>query len=99
MNQIEKLRDDLMKRFPDIPIEIDAPADDRGPWFLNMERAGGVPAVVVEWRPDRGFGVSTPGADDFGMGPDEVYSNTKAVFDRIVRLMLSGGPITRPPDR
>jgi DNA-binding XRE family transcriptional regulator len=96
MNQIEKLRDDLIKRFPDLSVEIDAPADDRGPWFLDIRRAAAAPPVVVQWRPDRGFGISTPGADDYGVGPDEVYANTKATFDRVVRLILSGGR-TEPP--
>ena len=90
MNQIEKLRDDLTKRFPDVPIEIDAPAEDGGPWFLDVRRAGDSPPVVVEWRPDRHFGVSTPGADDYGTGPDELYGNTKATSDRVVGLILSG---------
>jgi DNA-binding XRE family transcriptional regulator len=96
MNQIERLRDDLTRRFPELTTGIDAPADDSGPWFLDVRRGGGTPPVVVEWRPDRGFGVSTPGADDYGSGPDEVYTNTKAAFDRVVRLILSGGR-TEPP--
>jgi DNA-binding XRE family transcriptional regulator len=96
MNQIEKLRDDLTKRFPDLPVEIDAPADNRGPWFLDIRPTGNALPIVVEWRPDRGFGVSTAGADDYGAGPDEIYPNTKATFDRVVRLILSGGR-TEPP--
>lgn len=95
MNQIERLRGDLLKRFPDLEVEIDAPADERGSWFLDARRAAG-PPVVVEWRPDRGFGVSTPGGDDYGVGPDEVYPNARGAFDRVVRLILSGGK-TEPP--
>jgi len=90
MNQIAKLRDNLKNRFPDIPMEVDAPADDRGRWFLDIRSTGNAGPIVVEWRPDRGFGVSTPGADDYGTGPDEVYTNLKATFDRVVRLILSG---------
>src|SRR5262249_29648851 len=84
MNQIERLRSDLLGRFPDAAMEIDQPADHRGSWFLDVSREGGAPPIVVEWRPDRGFGVSTPGAGEFGTGPDEVYPNAKAAFDRIV---------------
>jgi len=91
VNQLERLRDELTQRFPDLAIAIDEPADDRGPWFLDVRRGGDVPPVVVEWRPDRGFGVSTPGADEYGSGPDEVYPNLRATFDRVVRLVLSGG--------
>lgn len=96
MNQIERLRDDLAGRFPALAVELDAPADAGGPWFLDVRRPGALVPVVVEWRPDRGFGVSTPGADDFGSGPDEVYPNARAAFDRVVRLVLSGGR-TEPP--
>jgi DNA-binding XRE family transcriptional regulator len=96
MNQIERLRGDLAKRFPDVTMELDEPADERGPWFLDVRRGDDLPPIVVEWRPDRGFGVSTPGGDDYGTGPDEVYPNVKAAFDRVVRLVLSGGR-SEPP--
>jgi len=96
MNQVERLRGDLVNRFPDLTVGIDAPADEQGPWFLDVQRGGDALPVVVEWRPDRGFGVSTPGGNDYGSGPDEIYPNMKATFDRIVRLVLSGGR-TEPP--
>jgi hypothetical protein len=96
MNQVERLREELTRRFPGLTAEIDAPADDQGSWYLDVQRSGDAPPVVVEWRPDRGFGVSTPGGDDYGSGPDEVYPNMKAALDRVVRLVLSGGR-TEPP--
>jgi DNA-binding XRE family transcriptional regulator len=96
MNQVERLRDELARRFPNLTVAIDEPADDQGSWFLDVRRDDGIPPVVVEWRPDRGFGVSAPEADDYGSGPDELYPNAKAAFDRVVRLVLSGGR-TEPP--
>jgi len=96
MNQLERLRDDLTKRFPELTAAIDVPAEDQGSWFLDIGREGSSLPLVVEWRPDRGFGISTPGPDDYGSGPDEVYPNLKAAFDRVVRLLLSGGQ-TEPP--
>jgi DNA-binding Xre family transcriptional regulator len=98
MNQIERLENDLLTRFPDLVVMVDPPADGtRGTWHLDVQRNGASP-IVVEWRPDRGFGVSALRADDpaFGVGPDEVYPNLKATFDRLVRLILSGGQ-TEPP--
>jgi DNA-binding Xre family transcriptional regulator len=77
-------------------MEVDEPAGDRGSWYLGVRRGGETPPVVVEWRPDRGFGVSTPTDDDYGSGPDEVYPNMRAAYDRVVRLVLSGGR-TEPP--
>jgi transcriptional regulator with XRE-family HTH domain len=96
MNQIERLRSSLVKRFPGLAIEIDAPANERGSWFLDVRRDGGVPPVVVEWRSDRGFGISTPDGDDYGAGPDEVYTNARAAHDRVVALVLSGGRAEPP---
>lgn len=94
---IQRLRDDLRNRFPDLAAEVDAPADPRGPWFLDLRRERGAAPIVVEWRPDRGFGVSTPGTEEYGLGPDEVYPNAKEAFERVVRLILSGGQTEPPP--
>ncbi len=97
MNQIERLRDDLTRQFRDIETEIDAPDEAGDPWFLDIRRAGnGAPIIVVEWRPDRGFGVSTPRDDEYGAGPDETYPNARTALDRVVGLIVSGGE-TSPP--
>jgi hypothetical protein len=91
MNPIEGLRDDLARRFPGLATEIDPPADGAGLWHLDLRPGGGSPWIVVQWRSDLGFGVSTPGADDYGTKPDEIYPNARAAYDRVVRLLLSGG--------
>ena len=96
MNPIEQLRDDLAGRFPGLPLELDGPAGGDGPWFLDVPRGEGLPPVIVEWRPGRGFGVSTPDGEDYGAGPDEVYPDGRAALDRTVRLILSGGR-SEPP--
>jgi transcriptional regulator with XRE-family HTH domain len=95
MNSIEKLRSELSSRFPDVSVKLDPPADESGLWQLDVRPSSG-PWVVVEWKADRGFGVSTPGGDDYGLKPDELYPNAKAACDRVVRLILSGGR-TEPP--
>ncbi|MGO9915949.1 MAG: hypothetical protein ACLQIB_14745 [Isosphaeraceae bacterium] len=71
MNPIKRLRDELIKRFPGVDAQIDAPAYAMGLWQLDLRPSGGSPWIVVEWKPDTGFGVSTPGADDYGTKPDE----------------------------
>lgn len=91
MNPIERLRDDLANRFPGIDAEIDAPADAAGLWQLDLRPGGSCPWIVVEWKADLGFGVSTPRSDDYGTKPDELYPNAKAVYDRVVQLILSSG--------
>jgi len=98
MNSIERLHSDLRRRFPDVETEIDPPEDrERGTWHLDVLRHGSSP-LVVEWRSDRGFGVSSAEEDDpaFGCGPDEIYPNVRAAFERVSQLILSGGR-TVPP--
>ena len=96
MNPIEALHAALAKRFPDMAMEIDAPADEAGRWHLDVRPGGGAPWIVVEWKTDLGFGISTPGPDDYGTKPDEIYPNEKGAYDRVVGLILSGNR-TEPP--
>jgi DNA-binding XRE family transcriptional regulator len=96
MNQIQRIEQDLAKRFPSLPVSLDEPANEQGPWFLDVRRADRLKPVVIEWRPDRGFGISTPSEHDYGVGPDEVYTNAKDALERAVELIESGGD-SEPP--
>lgn len=93
MNALECLRDRLAARFPDAALDIDRAETETGSWFLDVALQGYT--LVVEWRPDRGFGISTPSPDDFGAKPDEVYEDADAAFERVKALLLSQTP-TRP---
>lgn len=90
MNDLEQLRERLANRFSSASLTIDRPQLDTGTWFLDAELQGHV--VVVQWRADRGFGVSTPSRDDFGSKPDELYDGADAAYDRVVQLLLSQTP-------
>ena len=95
MNAIEKLEKQIGERFPNATLAIDRPAHARGRWFLDVSLRDH--AVVVEWRPDKGFGISTPSGDSYGEGPDEVFPDADAAWRR-VRALLLGRTKTRPPD-
>lgn len=98
MNAIERLESDLVERFPTIKTKMFRPDDRaRGTWQMDILRAKTSP-VVVEWRCDRGFGVTSTDDDDPGLGsaPDEVFTEASDAYNRIVRLVLSGG-LTEPP--
>jgi DNA-binding XRE family transcriptional regulator len=90
MNAIETIHDDLIKRFPNLTIKLDPSGTATGSWFIDVFREGGLDPVNVEWRPDRGFGVTTPGPADYGTGVDEVYGSPKATFERVVHLVETG---------
>lgn len=96
MNGVEHLRDLLTERFPGGSFSILQPTVETGGWFLDVEVQGC--ELVIEWRPGRGFGLSTPADDDFGLGPDEVFEDVDAAFARARALLLSQTS-TRAPTR
>jgi DNA-binding Xre family transcriptional regulator len=96
VNQIERIQADLIARFPGVSAEVDPPAVESGAWHLDVRR-GGDYLVSVEWRPSRGFGISTPKPDDLWSGPDEVYADAATALARIVHLIGTGGQATPPP--
>jgi DNA-binding transcriptional regulator YiaG len=87
MNDLEQLRGRLANRFPDASLAIDVPDADTGTWFLDAGLQGHL--VVVQWRDDRGFGITTPTRDDFGSKPHELYDCADAAYKRVVELLLS----------
>ncbi|HEX8431441.1 MAG TPA: XRE family transcriptional regulator [Longimicrobium sp.] len=86
MNDVENLRERLNARFPTATLTLDTAETDTGSWWLDVELKGHL--VVVEWRPTRGFGVSTPASDDYGAGADEIYPDVESAFARIRSLLL-----------
>lgn len=96
MNALERLRERLAARFPDAALTIDKAETETGGWFLDATLNGYV--LVIEWRRGRGFGLSTPAEADFGQGPDEVYEDVDAAYERAKALLLSQTP-TKPPIR
>ncbi len=96
MNAIECLRERLAARFPESVLAMDPAETETGGWFLDVTLKGY--DLVIEWRPDRGFGISTPAPDDYGAKPDEVYGDVDAAYARAKALLLSQTP-TKPPLR
>jgi DNA-binding transcriptional regulator YiaG len=87
MNGLEQLDERLRARFPEASLTMDRPELETGTWWLDVTLQGHL--VVVQWRADRGFGVSTPTRDDFGTKPHELYECADAAYDRVVELLLS----------
>jgi len=85
MNDIEIIGRDLRTRFPGAIVTIDAPSDPAGIWYVDI-RGGKQQALTIQWRRDRGFGVSTA-AGAFGEGAEETYSTIAQVEDRVAELL------------
>lgn len=95
-NEIERLRDLLENRFPGGSYKLLKPRIETGGWFLDVDL--GVYSLTIEWRPGKGFGLSTPTEGDTFLGPDEVYTDLDAAFERAKALLLSQAA-TKPPLR
>lgn len=93
MNPIEKLERAVRRELPEVKSYLDRPRDAAGRWWLDLELDGH--SVAVEWRPHKGFGLST-GQAGYGEGSDEVYPKLEQAVARAIEL-LSEGKATRPP--
>lgn len=96
MSDIEKLCRELRKRIPGIETQIDEPSRKGGSWFLDLDLAGR--RAVVEWWPERGFGVSARERILFGEGSDEIHPDVDAVAERLAELFREGNR-TQPPEK
>ena len=94
MNEIERLKSRLHERFPTASLAMDPAETPSGSWWLDVELQGH--HVAIKWRPDVGFGISTPSGDDYDSGADEIYTSETAAFDRVKELLL-GQVKTVPP--
>ncbi|HEX2079540.1 MAG TPA: XRE family transcriptional regulator [Longimicrobium sp.] len=86
-NDLEQLKERLEARFPDASLTMDRPESETGTWWLDARVQGHL--VVIQWRPDRGYGISTPTRDDYGSKPHELYDCADAAYKRAVDLLLS----------
>jgi DNA-binding XRE family transcriptional regulator len=95
MNDLEKLREEVAERLPGIESQIDRPEREGGSWFLDLNLADRT--AVVEWRQEKGFGLSAREDVLYGEGPDEIYPNVETATERVVELLKEGGR-TQPPE-
>lgn len=94
MNPIQSLEQQVLRRFPSARLVLDPSDNPAGPWFLDIEL--GDHRVTVEWRPERGFGVTSNVGAGYGEGPDEVHPDLESAFRRVLTLLLANGR-TVPP--
>jgi hypothetical protein len=91
---VETLSSSLKTRFRNATVALDRPRKPTGKWFLDVALKGH--SVAVQWKEDKGFGISSSAENAYGDGVDEVYMDEEAAFGRIVSLLLSGS-FTSPP--
>jgi DNA-binding XRE family transcriptional regulator len=93
--RVEQLAESLRSRLPRARIEVDAPSQGGGTWWVDVRQEKQV--LSVQWNSSMGFGLSSLPSDGYGDGPDEFYETETEVADRVAHL-LSTGERTAPPD-
>ncbi len=88
-NPIERIEHALRARFPAAELELDAAETRTGGWFLDARLAGH--HVVVEWRLDRGFGITSDSELAYGEGADELFTDEGAALSRAIELLETRG--------
>jgi DNA-binding Xre family transcriptional regulator len=97
MNAIERFKHNLNREYPDLEVRISPPLHEGGVWHLDVDRGKDLPIIVLEWRPDRGYGLSVVEGNDFSTHPDEIYTNENEAFQRAKELIQTNG--RTDPDR
>lgn len=85
---IAKFVDLLQQEFPEARLDIDAPRDSKGEWFVDVVQ--GKFRTSVAWRSTLGFGVFTASDQGLGDRPDEIYRDPDDACARVVQLMRRG---------
>ena len=88
MNPISILAQLIREHYPQWKLTEDLAAQPNGSSFLDIEAEGRT--AIVEWRPGKGFGISSGPFEGFGLGPDEVYASQSAVLARLEDVVLKG---------
>jgi DNA-binding XRE family transcriptional regulator len=98
MNAIEQIERILSETLPGARFSLDKPKQPTGPWWLDAVL--GEHSVTVEWRPRRGFGISSGSSESsgYGEGPDEVVEDAALALARIILLLKTGEKTESPHD-
>jgi len=85
--QITKLEKLLKAKLPQSVIELDAPDQREGNWWIDVRF--GKRRVTVDYQPARGFGIYDSDAG-FGERPTEIYRTAELAARRLVQLFAAG---------
>jgi DNA-binding XRE family transcriptional regulator len=84
---IETLKTLLKKSLPRCELEVDAPEQQHGNWWLDVR--AGRKRIALEYRPERGFGIFAENAG-YGEGPSEIYRTPELTSKRLAQLLIPG---------
>ncbi len=100
MNPFEQILPAILARFSGARCVVDPAEQQTGSWFLDITT--GNCTLVVEWRPDRGYAVSTTRDAVYGDGTGAFLAEPRAVTRRLFELLeqqpAAPAPLTSPDD-
>jgi DNA-binding XRE family transcriptional regulator len=85
MNAIQVLQRRLKLEIPEARITLDRPDNPLGTWWLDVR--AGERSATVEWRPNRGFGVSRTEETGYGEGAETVTADLEEAI-RVTATIL-----------
>lgn len=94
MNALQTLEARIHQRFPSAKTVIDLASMPAGPSFLDVTFND--QRLVVEWRPERGFGLTSKRAAAYGEGAEELIADLETAVERVIQLLLANAATTRP---
>jgi DNA-binding Xre family transcriptional regulator len=94
MNPVQELSRTVETHFPTAELKMDPAETTTGSWFLDIST--GAYQLNVEWRPDRGFGLTSSPEPGYGAGADESYNELGTATRRVLWLLEHRSP-TVPP--
>jgi hypothetical protein len=83
--QLSDFIDELSRECPGAIVNVDAPRDPKGEWWLDV--TSGDFQTNVSWRPKFGFGFFTSDDKGFGDRPDEIYRRPTDACTRLCQLI------------
>jgi DNA-binding XRE family transcriptional regulator len=86
-NALQDIGRGISERFPDAKLSFDIAENGNGSSFLDVKM--GDYSMVVEWSPNRGFGITANSEIGYGEGPEEVFEEESAALHRVLELLLS----------
>lgn len=85
MNPLQELEASVRRKLPSIEASLDVSTTAEGSSWLDLRL--GSHRVAVEWRPGRGFGISSSPETAYGEGSDELYPDLPTTRERLVELL------------
>ncbi|MFV2005088.1 MAG: helix-turn-helix domain-containing protein [Gammaproteobacteria bacterium] len=86
MNELEAVKNDLLKRIPQLDCDYDPGETESGSSWLDLRFENQF--INIEWNPGKGFGLHLEDVDSYGSGPNEIYRNKDKLYKRIYMLFL-----------